>query len=121
MRKVPFVSIAAGLVAMAIVVVRAQVTTSATQREPQELVLSVVAIIDTYPTEYILTLNNTLGYKTVASLEKHIGDLLAGSTITWAPSDVRRGDEPLLSYKEQQDFAAFCEEKKVKVVIKPMK
>lgn len=96
-------------------------------KEPQHLDLALVWIAHSQPAEYVFVLggrgglrDGLVGHKTVDSLKKHIADLPAGSSITWAPGCCRMGGEPLLSSKETMDaFKKFCDDHKVKLVIIP--
>ena len=88
---------------------------------PQKYEMALIFIADGKPHEYIFTINNAVGFKTVAALKESIGNFPPGSTLTWAPSDCRLiGDESALSSPAAMaDFEAFCRSKKIKFVLVP--
>ena len=88
-------------------------------RVPEKLTLAVLWVAYSQPPAYIFSINNTVAYKDLASLERSIADMPAGTTITWAPSDVVFGGEPLRDPKELDAFKKFCEDKNVKLIIIP--
>jgi len=93
------------------------------QRPPETNTLSLVRIADAKTDdgyEYIYTINNIHGYKTIEGLNKYIADLPSGSTILWNPGCCRFGDEPLLTSKEEMDkFKLHCESNSVTLILVP--
>ncbi len=86
---------------------------------PPQYRLELVYIFEANPTEYIFLVGN-VGFRSVDSLKKFIGDLPPGSILEWAPGCLRSGGEPLLSSSEDmEDFKAFCAEKNIKFVLMP--
>ena len=91
----------------------------AARAEPLVYEMSLVYIFESVPTEHVFVIGNS-GFKTVASLEKFVAALPAGTTIRWAPGCERFGDEPLLSSeKEMARFIAFCRAHRVNFVLVP--
>ncbi len=90
---------------------------SQSQTIPYEL--SLVYIFDATPTEFVFVIGNS-GFKTVASLERFIATLPAGTTIRWNPGCERLGGEPLLSSeREMAKFVSFCREHRINFVLVP--
>jgi hypothetical protein len=86
---------------------------------PPKYRLELIRIFETESTEYIFVIGN-VGFKSVASLKKFVGDLPRGSTLEWAPGCIRFGGEPLLSSDEDMDdFRAFCVAKKITFILVP--
>jgi hypothetical protein len=86
---------------------------------PPKYRLELVYIFDEGSTECIFVVGN-VGFKSVASLKKFVGDLPPGSTVEWAPGCRRIGGEPLLSSDEDMDdFKAFCALKKITFILVP--
>jgi hypothetical protein len=82
--------------------------------------MELIYIVDASPHEYVFVISGAIGFKSVDSLKKYLGDLPLGSTIEWAPGCIRRGDEPLLSSEqEMEDFKAFCAEKNINFILVP--
>ena len=86
---------------------------------PQKYEMAMVLIADGKPNEYIFVINNAVGYKTLASLKESLGTFPPGSTLTWAPSDCRLGDETRLIDSAVAELQAFCPSKKIKFVLVP--
>ena len=95
--------------------------------EPVKLRLALAYVADTHPFESIFIINSMnadtgspIAFKTIESLKKYIASLPAGSVLTWAPSDVHMGQEPLLSSpQDMQQFKDFCKARNVELIIVP--
>jgi fructose-1,6-bisphosphatase len=86
---------------------------------PPKYKLELVYIFEANPTEFIFLVGN-VGFKSVDSLKKFVGDLPPGSILEWAPGCLRSGGEPLLSSPQDlEDFKAFCAAKKINFVLVP--
>ena len=60
------------------------------------------------------------GFASVTDLEAFVSILPEGSTLRWAPSCKRTGDEPLLTSKAALGrFAAFCKSQGVRFLLVP--
>jgi len=59
------------------------------------------------PREWILVLNGR-AYRDLAALEKGLAIIPEGSTIVWAPSDMKIGGEPLSTKEEVERLARAC-------------
>jgi hypothetical protein len=60
------------------------------------------------------------GFKSVASLEKHLATWPSGSELRWAPGCDRVGGEPLLSSEEEMGkFREFLEQRGIRFVLVP--
>jgi hypothetical protein len=92
-----------------------------TAREPEKLTLTLARIVDSdEPRQYVFVLNGVVAFRTVGGLKKYIGDLPAGSTLTWDPGCRRRGDEPILSSeRDLKEFKTFCESEGVVFILVP--
>lgn len=81
--------------------------------------LELVYILDVGSQEHIFVVGN-VGFKSVESLKKFVGDLPPGSILEWAPGCLRRGGEPLLSSaQDMEDFKAFCVAKQIDFILVP--
>jgi hypothetical protein len=90
-----------------------------TQSPPPKYRLELVYISDVGSQEHIFVIGN-MGFKSVESLKKFVGDLPPGSILEWAPSCLRRGSEPLLSSpQDMEDFTAFCVAKQINFILVP--
>lgn len=93
------------------------------QPEPVDYKLDLVWMADgktDEKSEYIYTINHSVGFKTIEKLKEYIETLPKGSKLTWAPGCIRMGGEPLLSSeKDMADFQAFCKEQGINLVIIP--
>ena len=108
---------------MVIITLLALPSVTVGQRPPETNTLSLVRIADAKTDdgyEYIYTINNIQGYKTIEGLNNYIADLPSGSTIIWNPGCCRFGDEPLLTSKEDMDkFKVHCESNGVTLILVP--
>ncbi|MCW1886027.1 hypothetical protein OKA04_14915 [Luteolibacter flavescens] len=57
--------------------------------------------------EWILILNGR-AYRDLLSLEKGLTNIPKGSTIVWAPSDMKIGGEPLDKKADLDELASMC-------------
>ena len=106
-----------GLVCSMYMPVRAQ---DSAQPAAPKYDMALVWIADAKPHRYVFTINNSVGFQSVEGLKGFIGNLPSGSTLQWAPSCMRMGDEPLLSSeKDMNDFKVFCAEHKVTFILVP--
>ena len=81
--------------------------------------LQLVYVFEGKQPEFIFVIGQA-GFKSVASLKKHLETWPAGSELKWAPGCVRFGGEPLLSSdKEMQAFRAFLAERGIALVLVP--
>ena len=81
--------------------------------------MELIYVVDASPHEYVFVISGSIGFKSVDSLKKYLGDLPPGSTLEWAPGCVRRVNEPLSSEQEIEDFKAFCAEKNINFIVIP--
>ena len=91
-----------------------------TQPEPPpKYRMEVIYIFEARSPEFIFVIGN-VGFKSVATLKKFVGNLPPGSTLEWAPGCRRHGGEPLLSSEqEMEEFKAFCADKNINFVLWP--
>ena len=89
-----------------------------TSPPPSTYRFSLILMADTKPLEFILVLNN-LGFKSLSApaLRRYVANFPKGSTIEWAPSDLRIGGEP--TDKEVGEFGAFARAHGIKFVVIP--
>jgi hypothetical protein len=86
---------------------------------PMTYELNLVYVFEATPTEFMFVIGNS-GFKTVASLERFIAQLPAGTTLRWSPGCERFGDEPLLSSeREMARFVSFCRDHQINFVLVP--
>ncbi len=92
---------------------------NAQSQPPPKYRMELVYVIDADSPEFVFVIGN-IGFKSVDSLKKFIGDLPAGSILEWAPGCRRIGNEPLLSSEQEiEDFKAFCAGKNIEFVLIP--
>ena len=92
--------------------------------KPQNLTMTLVWIADAgVPKQYVFVVNggpSELAFKTVEGLKEYLKGRPNGSSLTWAPSDCRIGNEPLVgSDEEMKKFKEFCESIGIKVALVP--
>ena len=81
--------------------------------------LQLVYIFETNPTEYLFVIGQS-GFKTIASLERFVATLPAGTTLRWSPGCVVLGGEPLLSSRaDMAQFREFCAAHHIDFVLVP--
>jgi hypothetical protein len=81
--------------------------------------LELIYISDLGSQEHIFVVGN-MGFKSVESLKKFVGDLPPGSILEWAPGCRRSGGEPLLSSpQDMEGFRAFCVAKQINFILVP--
>ena len=87
--------------------------------EPVKQELRLIYLLDGGKPEFIFVIGQS-GFKTVASLEKHLATWPPGSELTWAPGCERLGGEPLLSSeREMQGFRDFLAKRGIRLVLIP--
>jgi hypothetical protein len=91
------------------------------KRKPENLTMTLAWIADAGEAkQYVFVINGLVAYKTLDGLKKYLKNLPKDSTLTWAPSCLRMGDEPLLSSKdEMKKFREFCESVGIKFTLVP--
>jgi len=91
----------------------------AAEAEPVKRELQLIYVFDEPKTEFIFVIGQS-GFKSVASLEKHLETWAPGSELTWAPGCLRFGGEPLLSSEEEmRAFRAFLDARRIKFTLVP--
>jgi hypothetical protein len=87
----------------------------------ENLTMSLARVADAgEPKQYIFVINGVVAYKTLEGLQKYLKDIPKGSSLTWAPSCCRIGNEPLLgSNEEMKRFKEFCESVGIKFTLIP--
>jgi hypothetical protein len=86
---------------------------------PPKYRMELVYIFESHQTEFIFVIGNA-GFKSVASLKRHLSGLPPGAILEWAPGCMRLGGEPLLSSEpEMESFKAFCLERNINFVLIP--
>ena len=98
--------------------------TPATTQQPQNLTMKLMWVAYAgEPRQYVFVVNggpSELAFKTVEGLKEYLKGRPKGSMLTWAPSDARMGDEPLLSGAvEMKKFKEFCESIGIKFTLVP--
>ena len=69
--------------------------------------------------DWVVTLNNSIAFRSIDGLKVFLQKQPNGTTIEWAPGCVRLGDEPLLnSEQELQEFRLFCRKHGFKLTIR---
>ena len=97
----------------------AQAQEDVQQQPPTKYRMELVYIFEADSPEFIFVVGS-VGFKSVASLKKFLGNLPSGSILEWAPGCRRIGSEPLLSSEqEMEEFKAFCAEKNIVFVLVP--
>ena len=92
---------------------------SSASTQPATYELQLVYLFETVPTEYIFVIGQS-GFRTVASLEKFLATLPAGTRLRWSPGCEVLGGEPLLSSEQDMPrFRAFCAEHHIDFVLVP--
>jgi len=81
--------------------------------------MELVYIFEGGTTEFVFVIGN-VGFKSVAALKNHVGNLPPGSTLEWAPGCRRFGGEPLLSSEEElEEFKLFCAAREINFILVP--
>jgi hypothetical protein len=87
--------------------------------KPVKQELRLIYVFDGGTPEFIFVIGQS-GFKSVASLEKHLATWPPGSELTWAPGCERLGGEPLLSSeREMQEFRDFLAKRGIRFVLIP--
>jgi len=82
--------------------------------------LNLVYLAGSEPPEFMITLDDSLGFRTVDALERFLEGLPAGTVLDWDPGCERRGNEPLLSDPRGLDaFRGFCARHGLRLVVHP--
>ena len=87
--------------------------------EPVKRELQLIYIFEGEKTEFIFAIGQS-GFRSVASLERHLETWPRGSELRWAPGCERLGGEPLLSSAEEMKaFRAFLAKRGITFVLVP--
>ena len=72
------------------------------------------------PQPEFVFITNGIAYRSLDALKARIIQFPKGTTLTWAPSDLRGpGQPPLSTQAEREAFASYCEEHGVRFIIVP--
>jgi hypothetical protein len=108
--------LAAGLVAFAASLGRAEA-----HQQPVEREMQLVYVFDdgAQKPEFLFVIGQS-GFRSVDALERYLATLPRGSELRWAPGCTRTGGEPLLSSDEDMKaFEAFLDAHGIKFVLVP--
>ena len=87
--------------------------------KPVKRELQLIYMFEGEKPEFIFVIGQS-GFKSVATLKKHLETWPAGSELKWAPGCERFGDEPLLSSEEEmQVFRTFLAKRGISFVLVP--
>lgn len=82
--------------------------------------MSLLYMSGSTPTEFVLVLDGSLGFKTVDAMEQFLDGQPEGTVLDWDPGCLRHGNEPLLSDpKAMEAFQRFCAAHHFKFVLHP--
>ncbi len=82
--------------------------------EAPKLVMNLVSVPETKTYIFVV---GSIGFNSVASLKKFLGEQPAGTVVEWNPGCLRVGGELLLSFeKELSEFKSYLEKRKIKFV-----
>jgi hypothetical protein len=89
--------------------------------KPDNLTMTLAWIADAgEPKQYVFVINGVVAYKTLNGLKKYLKDIPRGSSLTWAPSCRRTGNEPLIgSEEEMREFKEFCKTIGINFILVP--
>lgn len=106
--------------ALAVFIVIALLAGAVSAQQPPEarkLVMELVWIPETKAQIFVV---GGVGFNSVASLKKFLGEQPAGTVVEWNPGCERTGGEPLLSSeKELNEFREYLEKRNIKFVLVP--
>ena len=92
---------------------------AALEPEPVKRELQLIYVFEGSKPEFIFVIGQS-GFKSVASLKRHLETWPRGSELRWAPGCERLGGEPLLSSDEDMgDFRKFLEQRGIRFVLVP--
>lgn len=75
-------------------------------------------LVNKHPEFVFIT--NGIAYRSLDALKARIAQLPAGSTLTWASSDIRGGwEQPLSAAAELLAFTAHCEKHGIRFIVTP--
>ena len=87
--------------------------------EPVKRELQLIYVFEGAKPEFLFVIGQS-GFKSVASLRRHLETWPPGSELRWAPGCVRVGGEPLLSSEEEMgNFRKFLERRGIRFVLVP--
>ena len=89
-------------------------------QQPQDARKLVMELVWMPETKAPIVVVGGVGFNSVASLKKFLGEQPAGTVVEWNPGCERIGGEPLLSSeKELSEFKMYLEKRKIKFVLVP--
>lgn len=104
-------------IALIAIMVLSLMTGTVSAQQPRKLSLELIWVSETNAHIFVV---GGVGFQSVASLKKFLGEQPAGTVVEWSPGCLRMGNEPLLSSeKDLNEFRKYLEERSIKFVLVP--